>query len=83
MPFGDEMDIILELHAKTDFNAALQIAKLAEEFNIYYLRRTMRAIKSTVDVITKRKKQIFLWLLVRESTQDMDIFRFYKADLWM
>ncbi len=34
---GDKMDIILELHAKTDINAALQISKLVEELNIFYM----------------------------------------------
>lgn len=34
---GDTMDIILELHAKSDFNAALQISNLAKDLNILYL----------------------------------------------
>lgn len=34
---GDEVDIILELHGKSDFNAALQIARLAQDLNILYL----------------------------------------------
>ena len=34
---GDDMDIIVELHAKSDFNAAMQIAKLCEDLNILYL----------------------------------------------
>ncbi|MBM7542029.1 mandelate racemase/muconate lactonizing enzyme family protein [Amphibacillus cookii] len=34
---GEDVDIILELHAKTDINSAIQIIKLVEDYNIYYL----------------------------------------------
>ncbi|WJV53019.1 mandelate racemase/muconate lactonizing enzyme family protein [Pectobacteriaceae bacterium CE90] len=34
---GDDVDIILELHAKTDINSALQISKLVGDLNIYYM----------------------------------------------
>lgn len=34
---GDGVDIILELHGKSDFNAALQISKLAQDLHILYL----------------------------------------------
>jgi galactonate dehydratase len=34
---GDDVDIILELHAKTDINSALQISRLVDDLNIYYM----------------------------------------------
>lgn len=34
---GDSVDIILELHAKSDFGAARQISRLAEDLDILYL----------------------------------------------
>lgn len=55
---GDDMDIILELHAKTDFNAALQIAKLAEEFNIYYLEEPCGPLNSQLMSLLKEKINI-------------------------
>ena len=55
---GDEMDIILELHAKTDFNAALQIAKLAEEFNIYYLEEPCGPLNPQLMSSLKEKTNI-------------------------
>lgn len=55
---GDEMDIILELHAKTDFNAALQIAKLAEELNIYYLEEPCGPLNPELMSLLKEKTNI-------------------------
>jgi galactonate dehydratase len=34
---GDKVDIILELHAKTDINSAFQISKWVDDLNIYYM----------------------------------------------
>ena len=53
---GEDMDIILELHAKSDFNAAVQIAKIAKEFNIYYLEEPFGPLNP--ELFTKLKEQI-------------------------
>ena len=53
---GEDMDIILELHAKSDFNAAVQIAKISKEFNIYYLEEPFGPLNP--ELFTKLKEQI-------------------------
>lgn len=55
---GDEMDIILELHAKTDFNSALQISKLAEELNIFYLEEPCGPLNPQLMSLLKEKTNI-------------------------
>ncbi len=55
---GNEMDIILELHAKTDFNAALQISKLAEELNIFYLEEPCGPLNPQLMSLLKEKTNI-------------------------
>jgi galactonate dehydratase len=55
---GDTMDIILELHAKSDFNAALQISKLAEEFHIYYLEEPFGPLNPDLFSSLKEKTNI-------------------------
>lgn len=55
---GDSMDIILELHAKSDFNAALQISKLAEEFNIFYLEEPFGPLNPDLFSSLKEKTNI-------------------------
>lgn len=55
---GNEMDIILELHAKTDFNAALQISKLAEELDIFYLEEPCGPLNPQLMSLLKEKTNI-------------------------
>ncbi|PJI06881.1 MULTISPECIES: mandelate racemase/muconate lactonizing enzyme family protein [Clostridium] len=55
---GNEMDIILELHGKTDFNAALQISKLAEELNIFYLEEPCGPLNPQLMLLLKEKTNI-------------------------
>lgn len=55
---GEEMDMILELHAKSDFNAALQIAGMAKDFNIYYLEEPFGPLNPELFEKLKRKTDI-------------------------
>lgn len=55
---GDEMDIILELHAKSDFNAALQISKMAEDLNILYLEEPFGPLNPDLMIKLKEKTNI-------------------------
>lgn len=55
---GDSMDIILELHAKSDFNAALQISKLAEDLNILYLEEPFAPLNTSLMKNLKEKTNI-------------------------
>jgi len=53
---GDGMDIILELHAKSDFNAALQICKVVEDLNIMYLEEPFGPLN--FDLMAKLKDKV-------------------------
>lgn len=52
---GESVDIILELHAKSDFCAALQISRLAEDLNILYLEEPFGPLNP--DLMAKFKAQ--------------------------
>lgn len=64
---GDDVDIILELHAKTDFNSALQINKLIKGLNILYMEEPctslnaalVKELRNEVDVPLAAGERIF------------------------
>ena len=43
---GEDMDIIIELHANTDSKTAIQIGKTLEELNIFYLEEPVHPLNS-------------------------------------
>ena len=49
---GDGMDIIIEVHALTDANSAVQLARVLEEFSIYYFE------EPTMPMNTSNMKEI-------------------------
>ncbi|MEA9390240.1 mandelate racemase/muconate lactonizing enzyme family protein [Acerihabitans sp. TG2] len=55
---GDDVDIILELHAKTDVNSALQISKLLDDLNIYYMEEACGSLNPQLVKCLKEKINI-------------------------
>jgi len=55
---GDKVDIILELHAKTDINAAFQISKLIEDLNIYYMEEACGSLNPQLSKELKNKVNV-------------------------
>ncbi|MFM2486945.1 mandelate racemase/muconate lactonizing enzyme family protein [Celerinatantimonas yamalensis] len=64
---GDDVDIILELHAKTDVNSALQISRLVNDLNIYYMEepcgslnpQLFKELKNKIDIPLAAGERIY------------------------
>jgi galactonate dehydratase len=53
---GDDVDIILELHAKTDFNSSLQINRIIKDLNIYYMEEACGSLNA--DLVKELRNQV-------------------------
>lgn len=64
---GDNLDIIIELHANTDVTTAIQLGKLLQDLNIMYMEEPvhplnsalMRSIKDKVDIPLAAGERIY------------------------